>query len=243
MSFRKILNGFFIVVPILALLVVFGFFSYASRNLFVDKVNVLSSEEGIVYDNEDFGYDVDDPFITPGPAAKKILFKPVIGDDDPVLGEGELSVVEFSDFSCKFCAKQEEIIRDVINEYKGKVKLVWKDFPDKDTPAYQAALAARCAGEQGKFWQFHDFLFEQDVLASLTFLEAAKRNQLDLDKFSLCIKNKETDKNVNDNIKEAGALRLSGVPFFFIGKQEILGAINKEDLRKIIDQALYELKD
>jgi protein-disulfide isomerase len=246
MSPKKAFSSFFIVVSVLSLLVALGFFSYFSRQAPFKIASVDSEKQDKVNaDIEEF-FEEDklvDPFITPGPAAKKIIFDPRIDGRDPVFGEGALTIVEFSDFSCKFCGEQEKVIKEVVGEYGGKVKLVWKDFPDKDSVAYQAALAGRCAGAQGKFWQFHDFLFNKKELASLKFSDAAKENGLDEGAFLSCLKSGEFKSIIDSNIKEAGALRLPGVPFFFVGKQEILGAINKEDLKKIIDQALYELED
>ena len=83
-----------------------------------------------------------------------------VDSSDPVKGDGDIRVVEFSDFECPFCQKFQPVLKQVLTQFDGKVTHVWKDFP---LPMHQnamiAAIAARCAQEQGRFWEYHDVLF------------------------------------------------------------------------------------
>ena len=87
---------------------------------------------------------------------------------DPTKGSGPIEILEFSDFECPYCQKAQSMIREMLAKYEGKVKLVWKDFPlPNHEYAVPAAVAARCAQEQGKFWEYHDVLFaNQQALTS-----------------------------------------------------------------------------
>jgi predicted DsbA family dithiol-disulfide isomerase len=239
---KKTFNFLFAAVSVASLFIVLSVFSYTSRQLAVKASPLLPDSRPLL---ERERIEVKDPFISAGPGAEKILLEPIIDGRDPQLGldDAPVTIVEFSDFSCSFCAEQEKIIKEVLAEYQGKVRLIWKDLPDAGGLSYSAALAARCAHEQRKFWSAHDFLFSGREAFSASLAEAALKIGLDAAKFETCLSQRKYDNDIIRNIKEAGALRLPGVPFFFVGGQEYLGAINKEDLEEAIKQSLYERKN
>ena len=121
------------------------------------------------------------------------------------------------------------------------MRLVWKDYPENssDSKSYLAAVAGRCAEEQGKFWSYQDSIydneknFSQDLAVSL-----AEKLGLRKSLFSDCLKDVEIYKLVKNNIIEARALDIKGVPFIFINNQEVMGETETADLEKIIESKL-----
>ncbi len=83
---------------------------------------------------------------------------------NPPLGSANanVTIVEFSDYQCPFCAKAELTLKQILQDYEGKVKIYYRDFPlNFHKLSYQAAEASKCAGEQGKYWEYHDILFDR----------------------------------------------------------------------------------
>jgi len=181
-----------------------------------------------------------DPLISKVIELKDLIDGPIVNGGDPSLGSAEapITIVEFSDFECGFCRKQEKILKRIMDEYDGKIRLIWKDYP-VDIPSaasYKAAVAARCAQKQGEFWNYHNLLFEKNNnLNQQIFLEIARELDLNLKKFEKCATSGETENLVNDNIAEANALGVNGVPFIFVNKQKIMGEIDLDGLRDIIN--------
>jgi predicted DsbA family dithiol-disulfide isomerase len=188
-------------------------------------------------------YDTSDPFITKVLNLKDIIDGPLINEADPSLGNAKapITIVYFADFECEFCQNQEKILKQIMNEYRDKIRLIWKDYPvnDPSAPSYQAAIAARCAGNQNKFWKYHNLLFEESHnLNKQTFIEIAQELELNLREFEKCLTSDKIKNLINDNIIEANALDIKGVPFIFVNKREIMGEIGLEELRKIIELEL-----
>jgi len=103
--------------------------------------------------------------------------------------DAKVTIVEFSDFQCPYCGKGREIIDEVVKTYGDKVRVVFRDFPlSFHDHAQKAAEASHCAEEQGKFWQMHDWMFQnQDKLAIEALKEGAKGLGLDVSKFDACL--------------------------------------------------------
>ena len=152
-------------------------------------------------------YDLDDPFITKRIRLNDIINEPIIGQNDPYQGNknGLITIVEFSDFTCQFCQRQEQWLKKIIADNKDKVKLIWKDYPesDKESLSYKSAIAARCAQVQGVFWPYHDLLYKfSDRLNEKKFFEIADIVKLDKSDFKKCYENNEIEQKIIDNIKE-----------------------------------------
>jgi protein-disulfide isomerase len=150
-----------------------------------------------------------------------------------------VTIVEFSDFQCPYCAKAEDTLQRIMKDYDGKVRLVYRDFPlPMHTQAQKAAEASQCAGDQGKYWEMHAKLFQnQRSLQPDKLKEYAKDLGLDQAKFDKCLDSGEKAKVVEAN-KEAGeAVFVSGTPSFFVNGQP-LTAPTYEEFKKVIDGEL-----
>ncbi|MDD5031724.1 MAG: thioredoxin domain-containing protein [Patescibacteria group bacterium] len=211
------------------------------------KLNLASSQAGSdevagIYQ----GSGTEDPLITKVPGLADVLDGPIINGSDPSLGPEEAPVVitYFADYECRYCQKQEVVIKKAVEKHKDKIRLVWKDYPERDAASgsFSAAVAGRCAQEQGQFWPFHDLLFKNsEELSKDLFIALAEKLNLRKSLFSGCLRDNEISQLVKSNILEAEALDIKGVPFIFINQREVMGEATEEDLNKIIDIELDEL--
>ena len=107
---------------------------------------------------------------------------------------------------------------------------------DENSISFQAAIAARCAQEQNQFWPFHDLLYKNNNnLTQLKFLNFADQLGLNRAKFVKCLDNNNIRQLIKDNIKEANALNITGIPFIYVNNQEVMGEISLEELEKIVE--------
>ena len=146
-------------------------------------------------------------------------------DGDPFKGDknAPLTLVEFSDFQCPFCGQYvRQTLPQIENEYikTGKVKYVFRDFPlqsiHKD--AFKAAEAAQCAGAQGKYWEMHDLLFNnQKALSPDNLSSYAKDLALDLSKFKECLDSGKSADGIRKDLEEGQKSGMKGTPSFFLG--------------------------
>ncbi len=160
----------------------------------------------------------------------------------PTLGPNNapVTVVEFGDFQCPFCKRSEDAVKAIRNKYGDRVRLVFMDFPlSFHAHAMQAASAARCAGGQGKFWEYHDALFaDQPKLGPGDLKATAKKLGLDAAKFNACFDKGQYDEAIRKDLDEGHKLNVNGTPTFFIDGRELVGAQPPESFESIIDQEL-----
>jgi protein-disulfide isomerase len=171
------------------------------------------------------------------------LTEPLVDFADPVRGDrsAPVTITLFSDYLCQPCADASAAAREIIAANPTTVRLVWKDLPnDSFHPgATQMAIAARCAGDQGAFWEYHDLLMERQVgLTTGTLVPMAAELGLDLDQFQSCLTNETTKPLVTRTVEEAMRLRLDATPYFFIGGRRVSGALTTEQLQGFVDAAL-----
>lgn len=154
-----------------------------------------------------------------------INVKALIEDNDPVLGDSNagISIVEFSDFQCPFCARAHTgALNDLknSNEFKnGEVNLVYKHFPLNSIHPYaqKAGEASECANRQGEFWKYHDMLFaNQGSLDDASLKSYAVQIGLDTGKFNSCLDNGEASSEVSKETAQATAAGGRGTPFFVV---------------------------
>jgi protein-disulfide isomerase/plastocyanin len=156
----------------------------------------------------------------------------VSADDDPSKGSANapVTIIEFSDFQCPFC---ERFYTDTLPQLEekyiktGKVKLVYRDFPLENIhpEARPAAHAAESADEQGKFWEFHDKLFEnQASLGASNYKKWAEELGLDMKKFNDCVDTEKYAGEVSKDLADGSAVGVSGTPAFFVNGKLLSGA-------------------
>ena len=176
--------------------------------------------------------------------------------DAPTLGRADapVTIVEFSDYQCPFCQRffattLPELKREYIET--GKVRYVFRDFPlEMHAQARKAAEAAHCAGEQGKYWEMHDVLFQnQRALAPPQLADHARLVGLDGATFDACLSSGRHAARVDRGLADGAAAGVQGTPGFVIGKTTsgdvvegtpIRGAQPLERFRQIIEQLLAD---
>ena len=157
-----------------------------------------------------------------------------------------VTIVEFTDFQCPFCRKSEETLKTLLSKYDGRVKLAFLDFPLAEIhgQAAGAAEAARCAGEQGKFWEYHDRLFvDQSKLDEASLVGHAQSLHLDESAFRSCLASGKFKQDIQGNREEGIEAGVTGTPAFFINGVFLSGAWPQEEFEKIIDNHLARSGD
>ena len=160
----------------------------------------------------------------------------VIGDPD-----APVTIVEFSDFQCPFCQRAYSVVKQLLAKYPDQVKLAYRDFPLRQIhpQADAAAAASRCAGEQGKFWQFHDRLFESNLpLSQPSYLEHATQLGLDATQFSECVLSDRFVALIEQDLQAGSRAGVSGTPAFFINGVALTGAQPLSAFERIVEQEL-----
>ena len=151
-------------------------------------------------------------------------------------------LIEFADFQCPYCQKVNPDLNRLLSEYKGKISIVYKDFPlPMHANAEKAAEAARCAGEQGKYWEYHNALFNDKKLQGDDLKLEAATLKLDTAKFDDCLDSGKEAAGVNQDRTEGMNLGLSGTPSFFLNGHFFSGAVNYDQLRFMVEQQLNTL--
>jgi protein-disulfide isomerase len=153
-----------------------------------------------------------------------------------------IEIIEFSDFQCPYCLRAHPTVTEVLKTYGDKVRLVYRHYPLPNHPnARPAAEASACAHEQGKFWQFHDRLFEnQTKLTDTDLKQHASAVGLDAGQFNACFDSHKFARDVQDDMEAGEAAGVSGTPAFFINGRVLSGAQPFDAFKRVIDE---ELKD
>jgi protein-disulfide isomerase len=164
-------------------------------------------------------------------------------DGTPVRGAADapVTIVEFSDFHCPFCKRAQATLKEILDRYPGKVRHAFRDFPvDSLHPqARQAAEAARCADDQGKFWSYHDTLFANAPNGAPADLRRyAGDVGLDVPVFERCLTDGTHRATVQRDLEEGARLGVDGTPAFFVNGRLISGAQPLEAFTKLIEQEL-----
>jgi len=189
------------------------------------------------------GIDLDQEINVPSSDSNKKIDVSI--DDDPVKGDknAPVTIIEFSDFQCPFCGKFfKETFGQIDEKYikTGKVKMVFRDFPlSFHENAQKSAEAAECADEQGKFWEYHDMLFENQEKLSVEDLKRyAVELGLDKDKFDSCLDSEKYKDEVKKDFSDGQKYGVSGTPAFFINGKLVSGAQPFSAFEKVIEAEL-----
>lgn len=164
-------------------------------------------------------------------------------DGYPVWGKANapVTIVEFSDFECPYCSRVNPTIDRIKKEYgEDKVRIVFRDMPlPSHARAIPAAMASHCAHDQGKFWEYHDVLFEnQRKLGDEDLKEYAKKVGLDEAKFQECYSKGQFKERVETSQQEAQRVGIQATPSFVINGTLLQGAQPFEKFKEKIDRIL-----
>ena len=160
-------------------------------------------------------------------------------DDTPSAGSKNASIrlVEFGDFQCPYCQQAHAEVKRLLEHYGEKLSFTFRDFPLPMHPqAEKAAEAARCAGAQGKFWNFFEDLFTSKKLAPADLKEEARKLALDTTVFDKCLDSGEQAVSVEKDASKAQHLGVTGTPTFFINGHLFGGPLKYEVFRDAIDK-------
>jgi len=167
----------------------------------------------------------------------------------PVMGDknAKVKVVEFADFQCPFCKQWfSEVEPSLIKDYvkTGKVAFYWRDYPFLGQESNLSANAARCANEQGKFWEFHDYLYDHQGQENSGAFSADNLKQfgaslgLNVDQFNNCVDSNKYNTDATKDMSDGQKAGVSGTPTIFINGISIVGAQPYSAFKTIIDQEL-----
>ena len=160
--------------------------------------------------------------------------------------DAPVTIVEFSDFECGHCATFHQSLDDVLHRLGPSVRVIFRHFPldsacNPKVPASVhpaaclAAVAAECAGEQGKFWQYHNLLFaNQQELGRVFLIEYATRLGMDVARFSNCLGSADVQARVREDAAEGARLGIDSTPTVFINGRKIKGALEPELLTNAV---------
>ena len=152
-----------------------------------------------------------------------------------------VTIVEFSDFQCPFCARVLPAFEQTMTSYDDKVRFVFRQFPLESIhpQARKAAEASLCARDQGKFWELHDAMFaDQAGLAPDKLKEKAAKIGLDATKFGQCLDGGTAAAEVSADLALGQAIGVAGTPATYVNGRFIDGAVDFATLSKVIDEEL-----
>lgn len=162
---------------------------------------------------------------------------------DPYIGSPDAKVVifEYSDFQCETCATTAFAIESIQKQFPNDVLVIWKDFPNQSLhpEGVNAAVAARCAGEQNAFWEYHDILMTNRLRLSNDFYKmVADELGLKTSKFNSCLKYSKTLDLVESSYEESLALGLAAPPTIFINGISYTGLMRETEIKTLVKQIL-----
>jgi protein-disulfide isomerase len=150
-----------------------------------------------------------------------------------------IQIIAFSDYECPYCRLAEVTVEQVIDKYGDKLNYVLRDYPLPFHPAARgAARAARCAGEQKKFWEYHDALWKADGLGDEQLESLAAKLELDKAAFDTCLASDKYNSTIDEDLAAGAELGVNGTPAFFVNGRMMSGAQPLEAFVQLIDEEL-----
>lgn len=219
-------------------------FDIYQNNEKVDSASVIATKDGefIVFQILNTSEKIPHPMEPQQRASERVN---VSIDDDPRLGNpnAKVVIIEFSDFQCPYCKKfATETLPKIIENYGDKILFVYRDFPlEFHELAFNASVAANCAREQGKFWEYHDILFERQAEwanNASKFIDYAKELELDVEAFKACIESGKYIEEVKKDFLDGLHAGVDGTPTFFVNGKKVSGALPYEVFSRIIEEEL-----
>ena len=176
-----------------------------------------------------------------------VIRERLIRPDSHVSGnpQAPVTIVEFGDFQCPACGREQEVIREVRQKYGDQIRWVFRQFPIPTLHEFAeaAAVASECAADQGKFWEAVDKLYDdQSDLSKDALRRYAAELGLNMDRFNQCLSSQVTLARVQRDLDDAHALGVRGTPTFFVNQQAVEQPPTVEELAQLVDQALGPLR-
>jgi protein-disulfide isomerase len=177
----------------------------------------------------------------------RILLEPprtelTIPTDAPSLGapNAAVTIVEFADYQCPYCHRAQTVVEELIKRYEGKLRLVHRDFPLGNHPrAEPASIAARCAGEQGRFWEYHRGLLRGGTdFGDADLRTRAEALKLDLAAFAACQARPGGADPIRASAAEGERLGVTATPTFFVNGRRLVGSQPLEAFVEVIEDEL-----
>jgi protein-disulfide isomerase len=174
---------------------------------------------------------------------KAIRLKAIAGPGDNYsygTSSPQITIIEFADFACPYCRDSAAGMRKVTQEFPDQVKVIYRDYP-LHANSLDLAMAARCAGEQNKFWQMYDVLYaNQDRLSTST--DAVKDNlnsiaaemKLNTTQFSSCLDSQKYLDKIKTDFNDAETLAIKGTPTWYVNNYELTGYLSEQKFRELI---------
>ena len=169
---------------------------------------------------------------------------PEVTSDDNVRGpsDAKVTLISYSDFECPYCTKFSETIEQIADEYGDDIRVVFRHFPlSFHANAKPAAMAAECAGEQGKFWEMHDIIFDFSFDGNMDveiWKDYAENYGLDMDDYNDCMDNEKYADKIIEQMKDGAAAGVRGTPATFVNGKMVSGALPFESFVQLIDGEL-----
>jgi protein-disulfide isomerase len=165
---------------------------------------------------------------------------PAVTNSDHIRGNAnaKVTLIEYSDFECPFCSRLKPTVDQILSEYDGDVRLVYRHFPltSIHPNAQKAAEASECAGEQGKFWEYHDILFANQTALTIPSLKTyAGQLSLKQAQFDSCLDGGKFASKVSQQASDAQSVGITGTPGTFVNDQLVRGAFPYATFQQIID--------
>jgi protein-disulfide isomerase len=164
---------------------------------------------------------------------------------DPILGSenAPITIIEYGDYACSGCKLWHNagVLDEILELYDGRVKFIWRDNAHISSASRAAANAAQCAFDQGKFWEYHDLLFENPIGFSDEGLKSyALMLNLDANRFNACVDQGLYMNKVVHSMNLAGEYGLSLTPSFLINEEVVIGPPPTSYLSEIITRLLED---
>ncbi|SRR5581483_7168811 len=158
-------------------------------------------------------------------------------------------IVEYADFQCPFCGRYHELVEPTILKQfvdTGQATFVYKHMAFLGAESVYAAVASECAADQGKFWDYHDYLFEhqqgenEGAFEKDKLIGFGKEVGLDMTAFEACVQNDATLERVRADTLEGRGLGVTSTPTFFINGKPVVGLASPDEFSRLIQEAMQE---
>lgn len=169
----------------------------------------------------------------------RATFQVPAGSPETGPASAPITIVEFSDYLCPFCQRAEEVVKKVMERHKGKVRFVHVDYLIGKPRSLEVARAARCAGDQGKFWEYREgLLLQPGDWTDADLVSRARRHGLDAGGFQQCLASTRHDPDIQASTRVGEELGVTGTPTFFVNGRRMVGVRTERQFDEIIAEEL-----